>query len=292
MEIREIASQALLKEYEFVESLIPMYGRFQIQIVGFAVLVYTAVLGLIATTVAKQSETGGSVQQAGQAQTDGISQALTGVVNGSLALLPWVVVILALIFLVTETRIMRASRHIRTRTAGSLHHLLDGQVVLTWEGDPGSQLNLWERFLSTSIPFILAVSLLGITAGGWYLFRPVDPIPVPWGWTASGFALAIMIAGYSSIVTFIQEILGRGSQLAHGGGVKAYVLIETAVGRTRDVTNQLRSLAAVETVDMLTGPYDVVAVVNAPDLNTVVEVVTRQVQHIDGITRTTISLVG
>ena len=67
---------------------------------------------------------------------------------------------------------------------------------------------------------------------------------------------------------------------------KAYILIETAVGKSRDVADALRSLPGVRTVDAVTGPYDIIAVVEAPDLNAVGELVTSQVHTINGIVRT------
>ena len=48
---------------------------------------------------------------------------------------------------------------------------------------------------------------------------------------------------------------------------KAYILIETTVGKSRDVADALRSLQGVETVDAVTGPYDIISIVTASDLN-------------------------
>ena len=67
---------------------------------------------------------------------------------------------------------------------------------------------------------------------------------------------------------------------------KAYILIETAVGKSRDVANSLRSLQGIQTVDAVTGPYDIIAVVGAPDLNAVGDLVTSQIHTISGIIRT------
>ena len=67
---------------------------------------------------------------------------------------------------------------------------------------------------------------------------------------------------------------------------KAYILIETAVGKSRDVTEALRSLQGVVNVDAVTGPYDIIAVVSAPDLNAVGDLVTSQIHTINGIIRT------
>ncbi|MDP6402609.1 MAG: Lrp/AsnC ligand binding domain-containing protein [SAR202 cluster bacterium] len=67
---------------------------------------------------------------------------------------------------------------------------------------------------------------------------------------------------------------------------KAYILIETAVGKSRDVTETLRSLGRIQTVDAVTGPYDIIAVVAAEDLNAVGDMVTSQIHTISGIVRT------
>ena len=67
---------------------------------------------------------------------------------------------------------------------------------------------------------------------------------------------------------------------------KAYILIETAVGKSRDVASELRSLPGVDTVDAVTGPYDIIAIVAANDLNAVGDLVTSQIHTTNGIVRT------
>ena len=54
---------------------------------------------------------------------------------------------------------------------------------------------------------------------------------------------------------------------------KAYVLIETAVGESENVSKALRLLPGVDAVDTVTGPYDIIAVVSANDLNAVGQIV-------------------
>ena len=68
---------------------------------------------------------------------------------------------------------------------------------------------------------------------------------------------------------------------------KAYVLIETAVGKTRDVLMELRSVNGVREADAVTGEYDVVAVVEAESLNAIGDLVTGNIHTIGGIQRTT-----
>jgi uncharacterized protein with GYD domain len=50
---------------------------------------------------------------------------------------------------------------------------------------------------------------------------------------------------------------------------KAFILIETAVGKTKDVIATLKKTGGVKSVDAVTGPYDIIAVVEEDDLNAV-----------------------
>jgi DNA-binding Lrp family transcriptional regulator len=67
---------------------------------------------------------------------------------------------------------------------------------------------------------------------------------------------------------------------------KAYVLIETSVGKTKDVSDALTALSTVVAVDAVTGPYDIIAVVEADDLTAVGDLVTAKIHTIGGIVRT------
>ena len=67
---------------------------------------------------------------------------------------------------------------------------------------------------------------------------------------------------------------------------KAFILIETAVGKTREVANVLGSLGGMNSVDVVTGPYDIIAVIDAPDINTMGGLVTEKIHTIPGVVRT------
>ncbi len=67
---------------------------------------------------------------------------------------------------------------------------------------------------------------------------------------------------------------------------KAFVLIETAVGKTKDVVSALHNVSSVTSVDVVTGPYDVICIVQAEDLSSVGDTVTGSVHTIGGIVRT------
>ncbi len=67
---------------------------------------------------------------------------------------------------------------------------------------------------------------------------------------------------------------------------RAYLLVETAVGKTRDVATTLRNLENIESVDVVTGPYDIIAVVSAEDMSVVGNVVTDNIHTVTGVVRT------
>ena len=67
---------------------------------------------------------------------------------------------------------------------------------------------------------------------------------------------------------------------------KAFILIETVVGRTKDVVTAINQLEGVKSVDTVTGPYDIIAIVEAKSLNEIGDLVTGKVHPIAGISRT------
>jgi len=67
---------------------------------------------------------------------------------------------------------------------------------------------------------------------------------------------------------------------------KAFVLIETAVGRNKDVANALKKLRGMKSVDVVTGPYDIIAILEGNSLNDIGDLVTDKIHPIAGISRT------
>ena len=67
---------------------------------------------------------------------------------------------------------------------------------------------------------------------------------------------------------------------------RACILIETQVGKTRDVVTALRSLSDVPSADIITGDFDIIALVESKDMVSMADLVTGQVQSIPGVTRT------
>jgi DNA-binding Lrp family transcriptional regulator len=68
--------------------------------------------------------------------------------------------------------------------------------------------------------------------------------------------------------------------------VHAYVLIQTDIGKAAQVAEQVDVVAGVELAEAVTGPYDVIARAEAPSMNDLGRMVVRDIQRIEGITRT------
>ena len=69
-------------------------------------------------------------------------------------------------------------------------------------------------------------------------------------------------------------------------GTKAYLLVETAVGKTRDVAGTLRELEGIASVDVVTGPYDIIATVGGTDMAIEGNIVTEKIHTVPGVVRT------
>ena len=77
--------------------------------------------------------------------------------------------------------------------------------------------------------------------------------------------------------------------------MRAYILIESEVGRAGEVARGVQGLkfdeATIVSVDTVTGPFDVIAQLEAEDLDDIGRSITEGIQTIDGVGRTTTCLV-
>ncbi len=77
--------------------------------------------------------------------------------------------------------------------------------------------------------------------------------------------------------------------------MRAYVLIESAVGKANTVAGGVAKLsfadAKVVSVDAVTGPFDVIALLESDDLDKLGRAITEGIQQVDGVQRTTTCLV-
>lgn len=67
---------------------------------------------------------------------------------------------------------------------------------------------------------------------------------------------------------------------------RAYILIETAVGKTNEVSSALKDIPMMKAVDTVTGPFDIIAVAEAPDLPSIGDLISDGMHNIPGIVKT------
>jgi DNA-binding Lrp family transcriptional regulator len=68
--------------------------------------------------------------------------------------------------------------------------------------------------------------------------------------------------------------------------LQAYILIQTEVGKARDVAAAISEIDGVVRVDPVTGPYDVIVLSEARNVDELGKLIVSQVQLVSGITRT------
>ena len=71
---------------------------------------------------------------------------------------------------------------------------------------------------------------------------------------------------------------------------RAYILIETSVGSTAQVATELKKIDQMIAVDMVTGPFDIIAVVEANNLVDIGGIVSTKMHQVGGIVKTITSL--
>ena len=67
---------------------------------------------------------------------------------------------------------------------------------------------------------------------------------------------------------------------------KAFILIETAAGRTKEIISSLKQIEGVKSADMVTGPYDIIAIVEGESMTDIGDLVTGKIYSVPGISRT------
>ena len=73
--------------------------------------------------------------------------------------------------------------------------------------------------------------------------------------------------------------------------VKAYVLIEVHVGKAKQVVEAIRKSEGVASADVVTGPYDAIAIIQGETLNDIGDLITAKVDPVAGVSRTVTCLV-
>jgi DNA-binding Lrp family transcriptional regulator len=68
--------------------------------------------------------------------------------------------------------------------------------------------------------------------------------------------------------------------------VQAYILIQTEVGKAANVAKAIAAISGVTMAEDVTGPYDVIARVEASNVDDLGRLVIAKLQDVAGITRT------
>ncbi|HKM77063.1 MAG TPA: Lrp/AsnC ligand binding domain-containing protein [Candidatus Bathyarchaeia archaeon] len=74
--------------------------------------------------------------------------------------------------------------------------------------------------------------------------------------------------------------------------IGAYILIKIAPGKSRTITEELSKIEGVRTAHPVTGMFDIIAFVEAADINHLTEIVRNKIQTINGLLRTHTAIVG
>lgn len=73
--------------------------------------------------------------------------------------------------------------------------------------------------------------------------------------------------------------------------ISAYVFVECAAGMARDVAGKIAELEGVRSCHAITGPFDVIALVESPDVRTLGDFSVSKIQGIPGVIRTETNII-
>jgi DNA-binding Lrp family transcriptional regulator len=73
--------------------------------------------------------------------------------------------------------------------------------------------------------------------------------------------------------------------------VKAFVLVQAQLGRSRSVARAIEKVRGVKMVFAVTGVYDVIAYLEMRDMTTLSELVIKKIQSVKGVERTHTAIV-
>jgi|YelNatPaOPRAMG01_1025707.scaffolds.fasta_scaffold00040_103 DNA-binding Lrp family transcriptional regulator len=66
----------------------------------------------------------------------------------------------------------------------------------------------------------------------------------------------------------------------------AFVLINCLPGKTKEVIHKLQQIPNVEYAEMVLGPYDIIAIIQANEIETIAVIVDEKIRTIDGVDET------
>ncbi|HWU36846.1 MAG TPA: Lrp/AsnC ligand binding domain-containing protein [Candidatus Acidoferrum sp.] len=73
--------------------------------------------------------------------------------------------------------------------------------------------------------------------------------------------------------------------------VQAFIFLECTVGKAKEVAKKVAKMSGVQIAHAVTGAYDVIALIQAPDVNALGTTVVSKIQSIPGVLRTSTNVV-
>lgn len=73
--------------------------------------------------------------------------------------------------------------------------------------------------------------------------------------------------------------------------VLAFVFLECTVGRAKEIAKKVAKIGGVRISHAVTGAYDVIALIEAPDVNALGTAIVSKIQAIPGVLRTSTNVV-
>lgn len=73
--------------------------------------------------------------------------------------------------------------------------------------------------------------------------------------------------------------------------VGAFIFVETAQGKAMGICGEIKKIKGVRTAHAVTGPYDIIVLVEGDDINMLGEFIVSQIQNIPGVLRTMTNII-
>ena len=72
---------------------------------------------------------------------------------------------------------------------------------------------------------------------------------------------------------------------------QAYILITAAIGKVKEAAKEIQKLPGVKSVHIVTGPYDIIVLVEAPSLDMLTSTVVEGIHKVKGVVDTNTAIV-
>jgi DNA-binding Lrp family transcriptional regulator len=73
--------------------------------------------------------------------------------------------------------------------------------------------------------------------------------------------------------------------------VAAYIFVETTQGKAIEICNEIGKIKGVKSAHAVTGPYDIIVLVEGDDVNVLGEFIVSRIQSVPGVLRTMTNII-